>query len=99
MSRTFHRNAWVAYAATVALILCGALYAAHGLGDRAHEHEHCDLCVHLGGSAASPAQAQVIGKAVLVARVHAVPAGVVLVSRSPLGPHLPRGPPRQATLS
>ncbi|HEY2201998.1 MAG TPA: hypothetical protein VGH56_08920 [Solirubrobacteraceae bacterium] len=98
MNSTLRRNRLVAFLAACTLIVCAAVYSAHGLGDRAHEHEHCDLCVHFGGSAASPAQATIIGKPLLVARLPALPASVVLVARSPLGQHLPRGPPPQPTL-
>jgi hypothetical protein len=97
LNSALRRNRLVALLAAFTLIVCAAVYSAHGLGDRAHEHEHCDLCVHFGGSAGSPAQAQIIGKPVFVARIPATPAGVVLPTRSPVGEHLPRGPPLKPT--
>lgn len=93
LSRTPRRNQLVALFATCALIVCTAVYSAHGLGDRGHEHEHCDLCVHFSGSAGSPAQAQVIGKPVLVVRTPTIRLQTLRPTRSPLGAHLPRGPP------
>jgi hypothetical protein len=94
LSRTRTRNSLVAYVAALALILCAALYSAHGLGaGGGHEHEHCDLCVHLSGSASSPAAAKIVGKPPLVARVAPERAALLLPRRSPLGEHLPRGPP------
>jgi hypothetical protein len=87
------RNRLVALIASCALIACAALYSAHAIGDRSHGHSHCDLCVHFSGSAGSPAQAKVVGKPVLVVRAEPAHATVHLVARSPLGAHLPRGPP------
>ena len=98
MSRSLRRNQLVAVFATLALIVCGAVYSAHSLGDRAHEHEHCDLCVHFSGSAGAPAQVKIVGKPVLVGRLPAIPAGIVLAARPPGGLHLPRGPPLDPTL-
>ncbi len=83
----------MALVATCALIVCSAVYASHGLTDRGHEHEHCDLCVHFSGSAGSPAQAQVIGKPVLVVRARLTLPTVLLPVPAPLRAHLPRGPP------
>ncbi|MBV8783168.1 MAG: hypothetical protein JOZ67_03170 [Gammaproteobacteria bacterium] len=50
-----HRRRLLALLATCALIATTAQYAAHDLGARGHSHEHCDLCVHLAGSAGSRA--------------------------------------------
>lgn len=86
-------NRWVALFAAFALIACSAVYAAHDIGDGGHEHAHCDLCAHFSGSAGSPAQAKIAGKPVLVVRVIPPVATTVLVARSPVGAHLPRGPP------
>ena len=86
-------NRLVALLASCALIVCSAVYSAHSIGDRAHEHAHCDLCLHLSGSAGSPAQAKMAGKPVLVVRVPAEHPLPLLIARSPLGAHLPRGPP------
>jgi hypothetical protein len=83
----------VALVATCALIVCSAVYASHGLNDRGHEHEHCDLCAHFSGSAGSPAQAKVVGKPVVAVRAILTPASVLLPVPAPLRAHLPRGPP------
>jgi hypothetical protein len=99
LSRSQRRNRLVAVFATLALILCTAVYSAHGLGDHAHEPEHCDLCVHFSGSAGAPAQVKIVGKPVLVCRLAAIPAGIVLPARPPHGRHLPRGPPSLLPLS
>jgi hypothetical protein len=98
LSRSQRRNQLVAIFATFALIVCAAVYSAHGLGDRAHEHEHCDLCVHFSGSAGAPAQVKIVGKPVLVCRLAALPASLVLAARPPGGLHLPRGPPAPTAL-
>jgi len=87
------RNRWLALVATCALICCAAAYAAHGLADQTHEHSHCDLCVHFSGSAGSPAQPKIVGKPVLVSRVAPSRREIILPTRSPVGNHLPRGPP------
>jgi len=79
--------------AAFALITCSAVYAAHDMGDGAHGHSHCDLCAHFSGNAGSPAQAKVAGKPVLVVRALPPAAATVLVARSPVGAHPPRGPP------
>ena len=92
------RNRLVAFVAACTLIVCAAVYSAHGIGDRGHEHAHCDLCVHFSGSAGSPAHATLIGKPVLVVRVAPARPGVLLPTRSPLGIHLPRGPPPPAVI-
>ena len=94
-SQSFRRNRLVAVLAACALIACSAVYASHGLSDRGHEHEHCDLCVHFSGSAGSPAQAKVAGKPVLVVRTILTPALPLLPSRSPVGANFARGPPLQ----
>ena len=93
MARALTRNRLVAFLAAMMLIACSAVYSAHGLSDRAHEHEHCDLCVHLSGSAGSPAQVKVVSKAVLAVRAFALPAYVLRALPVPSGLHLPRGPP------
>ena len=83
----------VAFVAACALIAGAAVYSAHGLSDRGHEHTHCDLCVHFSGSAGSPAHATVVGKPPLVVRSIVLPPHTVFATHSPLGEHLPRGPP------
>jgi hypothetical protein len=98
LSRSQRRNQLVAVFATLALIVCAAVYSAHGLGDRGHEHEHCDLCLHFSGSAGAPAQVKIVGKPVLAGRLAAIPTGLVLAARPPGGLHLPRGPPVLSSL-
>ena len=93
LSRTLRRNRLVALVATCALIVCSAVFSAHGLGDRAHEHEHCDLCVHFSGSAGSPAQAKVVGKPVLVVRAILALPTVFCPVAAAFRAHRPRGPP------
>jgi len=89
----FRRHRLLALVAACALIACAAAYSAHALGDRSHEHSHCDVCVHFSGSAGSPAHAKVIGKPLLVVRVAPTRPEIHLPTRSPVGNHLPRGPP------
>jgi hypothetical protein len=98
LSRSRRLNQLVAVFATLALIVCTAVYSAHGLGQHAHEHDHCDLCVHFSGSAGAPAQVKIVGKPVLVCRVPAIPTGIVLAARLPGGLRLPRGPPGPSPL-
>ncbi len=93
LSRTLRRNRLVALVATCALIVCSAVYASHGLSDRGHEHEHCDLCVHFSGSAGSPGQAKVVGKAGLVVLAVFTAPSVLLPVPARARAHLPRGPP------
>jgi hypothetical protein len=89
------RHRLVALVAACALAVSAAVYAAHGLADRNHEHTHCDLCVHLSGTAGSPALlAVVVGMPLLAFTAVRVLAGVRLVASSPRGPHSSRGPPR-----
>ena len=98
LSTGFHRNRLLALVAACALIACTAVYSAHGLTERSHEHSHCDLCVHFSGSAGSPAHAKAVGKPLLVVRVAASRPQIVLPTRSPVGNHLPRGPPPNLTV-
>jgi hypothetical protein len=93
LSLGLRRNRLLALVAACALIVCTAAYSAHGLTDRLHEHSHCDLCVHFSGSAGSPAQPKIVGKPVLVCRVAPSRREIILPTRSPVGIHLPRGPP------
>ncbi|MBS0578370.1 MAG: hypothetical protein JSR36_03800 [Proteobacteria bacterium] len=97
LSQSFRRNRLVALLAACALIACSAVYASHGLGDRGHEHEHCDLCVHFSGSAGSPAQVKVAAKPLLVLRAIFLPPPLLLPNRSPVGANLARGPPLRPT--
>ena len=99
MNIALRRNRLVALVAACALIVCVAVYSSHGLADRSHEHSHCDLCVHFSGSTGSPAQPKVIGKPVLVVRVAPSRREIVLPTRSPVGIHLPRGPPLASSMS
>jgi hypothetical protein len=87
------RNRLLALIAACALIAAAAAYSAHGLADRGHEHTHCDLCVHLGGSAGSPVPPAVAGKPVLVVRELPPPRQIPRSTRLAPGEHLPRGPP------
>ena len=87
------RNRLIAWVATCALIVSAAVYAAHGLADRDHEHTHCDLCVHLSGTAGSAALLAVVCKPHLIVTAVRVLEGVRLVASSPRGPHTSRGPP------
>jgi hypothetical protein len=54
--------------------------------------------VHFSGSAGSPAHAKAVGKPLLVVRVAASRPQIVLPTRSPVGNHLPRGPPPNLTV-
>jgi hypothetical protein len=83
----------LALAAACALIACSAVYSAHGVDDRSHQNSHCDVCVHFGGCAGSPPQTAAISKPVLVVRVAPARPDIILPTRSPVGNHLPRGPP------
>ena len=87
------RNRLIALVAAWALIGCAAVYSAHALGDRAHEHSHCDLCLHFSGSAGSHASPKLVGKPVLVSWVAPPRREIILPIRPPSGLHLPRGPP------
>ncbi len=68
-------------------------YSAHGFADRVHENGHCDLCVHLSGTAGAPAHASPIGKPVLVARVPIARREIIRSARRRVATVLPRGPP------
>jgi hypothetical protein len=87
------RHRLVALVAACALAVSAAVYAAHGLADRNHEHTHCDLCVHLSGTAGSAALVAVVGKPLLMLTAVRVLAGVRLVAADPRGAHSSRGPP------
>jgi hypothetical protein len=93
LSIGFRRNRLLALVAACTLIACSAVYSAHGLGDRSHEHGHCDVCVHFSGCGGSPPHAAAISKPVLVVRVAPTRPEIILPTRSPVGHHLPRGPP------
>ena len=93
MSIGLRRNRRLALVAACMLIACSAVYSAHGLADRSHQHSHCDVCVHFSGCAGSPPLATAIGKPVLVVRVAPTRREIILPTRSPVGHHLPRGPP------
>ena len=99
MRTGLRRNRRLAHLAACALIVCTAAYSVHGFTDRSHEHSHCDLCVHFSGSTGSPAQPKVVGKPVLVVRVAPSRREIVLPTRSPVGVHLPRGPPLASSMS
>jgi hypothetical protein len=90
-----HRNRLVAFVAAIALMAMSAVYSAHGLGDLLSQQHaaHCDLCVHLSGTAGSPTQAFPAGKPVLVVHVPAERPNVVRPVRRGVATSLPRGPP------
>lgn len=96
VSYSLRRSQLVALAAACALALSTAVYSAHGLAVGGQEHVHCDLCVHFSGTAGSPPPPAVLAKPVLVVRVLPARPQVLLPVRSPLGMHLPRGPPHSA---
>jgi hypothetical protein len=76
-----------------ALIACAAVYSMHGLADRSHAHSHCDLCLHLSGSSGARAPAAVVIKVPLLVDAIPLPPQPLRPTRSPVGIHLPRGPP------
>ena len=92
------RSRLLAIVAAVALIGCTAVFSAHGLGERSHENSHCDLCLHFSGSAGSLSQPKIVGKPVLVTRAAPPPTEIIQPTRSPVGAHLPRGPPAIALI-
>jgi hypothetical protein len=93
VSTALPRNRLLVLVTAIALVACAAVYSAHGLGDRNHEHSHCDLCVHFSGSAGSPAKATLASKPVPTDRVAPAPPELFIPTRSATGEHLPRGPP------
>jgi hypothetical protein len=99
LSGSSRRHQLIALLAAVALLFCGVLYAGHGLGDRSHEHEHCDLCVHLAGTAGTPAAAKAVGRPAPVAWVAAAPAAQGVLPSYPTGLYLSRAPPQPLTHS
>jgi len=93
LSTRLRRNRLVAFIAALTLIIGLCAYSAHGFGDRVHENGHCDLCIHLSGSAGSPAQAFLVGKPVLVVQAPIERRTVVRYARRRVPSLLPRGPP------
>lgn len=93
LSTALPRKRLLALCAALALIACSAVYSAHGLGDRNHEHAHCDLCVHFAGSAGSPAKATVAGKPILAVRMAPALPAQPMPAGAPFWRPLPRGPP------
>ncbi|HEY6926505.1 MAG TPA: hypothetical protein VI653_23680 [Steroidobacteraceae bacterium] len=93
MSTRLRRNRLVALIAAITLIVGLCAYSAHGFLDRVHENGHCDLCVHLSGTAGSAAHASVIGKPVLIVRAPLERPGIVPSFRRRVGTQLPRAPP------
>src|SRR5207302_10140552 len=96
---SLRRNRQQTHLAACSLIVCHPAYSKNALTYRPHENSHCDLCVHFSLSTGSPAQPKVIGKPVLVDRVAPSRRGIVLSTRSPVGIHLPRGPPLASSMS
>ncbi|MBS0365141.1 MAG: hypothetical protein JSR67_04865 [Proteobacteria bacterium] len=87
------RNRLIALLVACALLVCSALYSAHGLADPAHGHSHCDLCVHLGGSAGTTPAAVAADKPAPGVWIR-VPAETAAPLARRLGnAYLPRGPP------
>lgn len=80
--------------AAIALIAATSLYARHALDRPDHAHEHCDLCLHLGGTAGTPSSPAIAGKPVLATHAVRVASEVTPAQRRIAGLHLPRGPPR-----
>jgi hypothetical protein len=82
-------------AACVLIMALGA-FSAHVPGHHAHNNGHCDLCVHLSGSAGSAAQAAAVGKPALAARLAPKSAEHIRAERRRGATQLPRGPPSLA---
>lgn len=96
MRSTAHRSrlrrGLVVAIAALGLLLASGLWSGHGYV-RSHGHDHCDLCLHLGGTAPTPKA----GTPVRAPFVQLATTGVV--PDTPLNPshtataHRPRGPP------
>ena len=78
----------------IALIAATGAYSRHALDRPHHDHEHCDLCLHLGGAVGSPSSLSILGKPVLATAVVHLASEIALPPRRIAGRHLPRGPPR-----
>jgi hypothetical protein len=77
-----------------ALLIVGlSAYSAHGFADRTHDNAHCDLCVHISGTAGAPATVVVVGRPLLAVRIPLARPDVIRAERRRLATHLPRGPP------
>jgi hypothetical protein len=98
LSTRFRRNRLIAVIAAIALIAAASLYSSHGVSDRIHRTTHCDLCVHLGGTAGSPAHTAVVGKPVLAVRVPTERPQHLVPARRKATNQLPRGPPLLETI-
>jgi hypothetical protein len=98
LSTRLFRIRLVAFVAALTLIVALGAYSAHGFGDRGHDNGHCDLCVHFSGTAGSPAQATVVGKPVLAARVPPEHPEIIRSARRRVGTQLPRAPPDSSEL-
>jgi hypothetical protein len=99
LSKAHSRRYVTALIAAIALIAVSALHSRHDLGNRLHEQQgHCDLCLHLSGTAGSPACPALLGKPVLVVRVVLTPEEILVHSRRKAGIYLPRGPPHSPGL-
>lgn len=99
LSMRLRRNRLVAFIAAITLIVGLGAYSAHGFLDRMHDNGHCDLCVHFGGTAGSPAHVSVVGKPVLVVRAPLERAGIIRSARRRVGTQLPRAPPAALELT
>ncbi|MBV9343921.1 MAG: hypothetical protein JO341_13610 [Gammaproteobacteria bacterium] len=87
------RRRLLALLCACALIATTALYAGHGFEARGHGHGHCDLCVHLAGSAGSRAAPQPAPLQATTSRYAARSLPAPRTQSSPLGAHLARAPP------
>jgi hypothetical protein len=92
ISRRTFRLWGVALIAALLLVELSA-YSAHGFADRTHDNGHCDLCVHISGTAGSPAVAAVVAKPLLALRVPLALPEIIRAGPRRLATHLPRGPP------
>jgi hypothetical protein len=77
----------------IALIVASAVYSQHALGQPQHDHGHCDLCLHLGGTAGTAPTLSVPGKAAPVTAVVRLAPELDLPARRIARPQQPRGPP------
>lgn len=79
--------------AAIALITATGMYSRHALDRPNHNHEHCDLCLHLGGAAGTPSSLTIPGKPVLATTGVTLRRSITVPQRRIAGLHLPRGPP------
>jgi hypothetical protein len=75
------------------LIVGLVAYSAHGFADRTHDNGHCDLCVHISGTAGAPAHTVVVGSPLFAVRIPLARPEVIRAERRRIATQLPRGPP------